>query len=108
MGYRQGFFVFASKLGMYTKHLSTELTGNQYVLCSEMKITGKLPPVQTPRICRSRVSGEISRVMRILVGKPATAPYRLLPPACHEIKQGRRKIDNWGGGQYSYIRVHRL
>ena len=24
------------------------------------------------------------------------------------LKQGRRKIDNWGGGQYSYIRVHRL
>ena len=22
--------------------------------------------------------------------------------------QGRRKIDNWGGGAYSYIRVHTL
>ena len=47
---------------------------------SELKITGTLPPIRSPMISWSRVSGGISRVTRVFVGKPTTSLVQAFLP----------------------------
>ena len=43
-----------------------------------------------------------SEIIKSTLYKPPCNVYLIV---WEIITQGRRKIDNWGGGQYSYIRV---